>query len=573
MNHELRCELIEVARGLRPADVVLRNGSIVNVVSGEVIKCDLAIHKDRIVGMGNYIGRKTIDVQGSFIAPGFIDAHMHLESSMVTAREFTRAVVPRGTTSIVCDPHEIANVLGLDGIKYILDSSEGLPLDVFVMLPSCVPATHLETSGANLSADDLLTLSSHPRVLGLGEMMNVPGVLNMVPGVLDKLRLFSGRVMDGHCPELSGLDLAAYVASGITSDHECAGVPEALEKLRMGMHIMLREGTAAKNVSDLAMLVTPQNAFSCHFCTDDRHPVDLVNDGHMDAVLRIAVRNGIDPITAIQMATIHTADYFGLKEHGRLIPGSIADIVVLDSLDSFRATMVFKSGKVVAEQGIMTSDLSEPFVDIASSSMKVDWTRLNLRVNAPVDKPVKVRTIEVIPDQIITRYFESELPVQGGEVLSDPSSDILKIAVIERHHGTGDVGVGFVKGFGLREGAIASSVAHDSHNLIVIGTNDEDMLVAAQHIESLGGGQAVVTEGKVLAELPLPIAGLMSPLSLEQVLAAADKCNETAVHLGCSLKDPFMTMSFLALPVIPELKMTDKGLINVNEFQVVSLFV
>lgn len=354
-----------------------------NVVSGEVIKRDLAIYKDRIVGMGRYIGRKTIDVQGAFIAPGFIDAHMHLESSMVTAKEFARAVVPRGTTSVVCDPHEIANVLGLDGIRYILDSSKGLPLDVFVMLPSCVPATHLETSGASLSANDLSTLCGHPKVLGLGEMMNVPGVLKRVPDVLDKLRLFSGRVMDGHCPQLAGMDLAAYVVSGITSDHECAGVPEALEKLRMGMHIMLREGTAAKNVSDLAVLVTPQNAFACHFCTDDRHPVDLVNDGHIDAVLRIAVRNGIDPITAIQMATIHTANYFGLREHGRLIPGSIADIVVLDSLESFGATMVFERGRVVAEQGSMTSELPEPFTDVPPSSMRVDWTQLDLRVNAP----------------------------------------------------------------------------------------------------------------------------------------------------------------------------------------------
>lgn len=573
MNYELRSELIEVARGLRPADLVLRNGNIVNVVSGEVIKGDLAIYKDRIVGMGDYEGHRTIDVQGAFIAPGFIDAHMHLESSMVTAKEFARAVVPRGTTSVVCDPHEIANVLGLDGIKYILDSSEGLPMDVFVMLPSCVPSTHLETGGATLSAKDLASLADHPRVLGLGEMMNVPGVLNLLPDVLDKLDLFSDKVIDGHCPQLTGKDLAAYVSAGISSDHECSDKEEALEKLRNGMHLMLREGTAAKNVAELAEIVTAQNAFSCHFCTDDRHPDDLINDGHMDAVLRSAVRSGITPILAIQMATIYTANYFRLREHGRLTPGSIADVVVLDSLESFEAILVLKNGKIVAERGSMVVELTETSTAYCAPSIKVDWSKLDLKVRAENKEQVKVKTIGLIPEQIITLNLEYELPVEGGEVLPDLESDVLKIAVIERHHATGNFGVGFVKGFGLKEGAIASSVAHDSHNLVVIGTNDEDMLAAVKHIENLGGGQAVVAGGKVLADLPLSIAGLISPLSLEEVSKAGKECNAAAKKLGCTLDDPFMTMSFLALPVIPELKLTDMGLVDVNDFKVVPLFV
>lgn len=573
MNYELRSELIEVARGLRPADLVLKNGNIVNVVSGEVIKGDLAIYKDRIVGMGDYEGHRTIDVQGAFIAPGFIDAHMHLESSMVTAKEFARAVVPRGTTSVVCDPHEIANVLGLDGIKYILDSSEGLPMDVFVMLPSCVPSTHLETGGATLSAKDLASLADHPRVLGLGEMMNVPGVLNLLPDVLDKLDLFSDKVIDGHCPQLTGKDLAAYVSAGISSDHECSDKEEALEKLRNGMHLMLREGTAAKNVAELAEIVTAQNAFSCHFCTDDRHPDDLINDGHMDAVLRSAVRSGITPILAIQMATIYTANYFRLREHGRLTPGSIADVVVLDSLESFEAILVLKNGKIVAERGSMVVELTETSTAYCAPSIKVDWSKLDLKVRAENKEQVKVKTIGLIPEQIITLNLEYELPVEGGEVLPDLESDVLKIAVIERHHATGNFGVGFVKGFGLKEGAIASSVAHDSHNLVVIGTNDEDMLAAVKHIENLGGGQAVVAGGKVLADLPLSIAGLISPLSLEEVSKAGKECNAAAKKLGCTLDDPFMTMSFLALPVIPELKLTDMGLVDVNDFKVVPLFV
>ncbi len=560
---------IAVARGEVPADLLLKNAQLVNVLAGEIHGADIAVHDGQVLGFGQYEAHRVVDLAGRYVCPGLMDAHVHLESSMVLPAEFARAVVPHGTTAVVCDPHEIANVLGLNGVRYILAASEGLPLSVYVMAPSCVPATHMETAGAELSAADIEDLLAHERVLGLAEMMNFPGVLFRVPSVLEKLRIAAGRPIDGHAPGLSGLDLNAYVAAGVGSDHECTELEEAREKLRRGMHIFIREGTTARNLHTLLPLVTAANSRLCHFCTDDRHPDTLLGEGHIDDVVRKAIAAGLDPVTSIQMASINTATYFGLRNVGAIAPGFRADLLVLDDLETVQVAQVYVAGQLVAEgERYLPSRAGMPQVPI-EPSVHLDAAALELTIRAG-DGPARV--IGVIPEQVVTDDLRLEPTVRDGYVVSDPTRDLLKMAVVERHHGTGQVGLGLVKGFGLKEGAIASSVAHDSHNIVVIGVTDDEMRAAVAAIAGMGGGLLALVNGQVRAACPLPIAGLMSDQPLEQVSDQVEALTKAAHDLGCTLPDPMMTMSFLALPVIPSLKLTDKGLVDVNRFDFVPLF-
>jgi adenine deaminase len=561
-------DFIAAARGGSPVDLLLANARLVNVLSGEIHRADVAIQDGWVVGLGDYQARQVVDLSGRFLCPGFIDAHVHLESSMVQPAEFARAVMPHGTTAVICDPHEIANVLGLDGVRYILKASRRLYLSVYIMAPSCVPATGMETAGAELSASDIAKLLRADRVLGLAEMMNYPGVLYRVPEVLAKLEVAVGRPVDGHAPGLSGKDLNAYVAAGIRSDHECTDVNEAREKLRLGMHIFIREGTTARNLQALLPLVTPSNARFCHFCTDDRHPDTLLTEGHIDDLVRKAIAWGLDPVLAIQMATLNTAQYFGLADNGAVAPGYAADLLVLDDLESVRVAQVYAAGQRVAEDGYFLPITRGTRVPLRPS-VHVDASAVNLAIPAG-DGPARV--IGVIPGQVVTEHLRMDPAVRDGCVVADPVRDLLKMAVVERHRGSGNVGLGLVKGTGLRRGAIASSVAHDSHNVVVIGANDEDMRAAIAAIGHMSGGQVAVVDGQICAACPLPIAGLMSDLPLEEVSAQGSALSHAAHDLGCTLPDPLMTISFLALPVIPALKLTDRGLVDVTKFAVVPLF-
>ena len=566
-------ERIRVAAGEGKADLLIRNGRVVNVFSCDIEKTDVAIFDGRIIGFGDYPARRVIDVGGDFLCPGLIDGHVHIESSMVTIPEFARAVLPHGTTSVVIDPHEIANVLGEEGIRYMIRSASGVPLNVFVMLPSCVPATSMETSVAVLNASQLKPFFAEPSVIGLAEMMNFPGVIFRDPEVLRKIGIAQGRRIDGHAPFLSGKPLSAYVVAGIRSDHECTTPGEAREKLKDGMWIMIREGTTARNLKDLLPLVTPGNSRRFFFVTDDRHPRELLEEGHIDSMVREAIRQGMNPLLAIQMATLNAAEYFRLDDLGAIAPGYRADIVVFDHLSRLQIKKVFKDGVQVVEEGRLLPRFFQRSASIPGTGSGV------LRI-APIheedfilrSEESLVKVIQLMPGQIITKKVMREVPLSEGQAVPSIEEDILKIAVIERHHGTGNVGVGFVQGFGMKKGALGSTVAHDSHNLVVVGTNDRDLLKTVEAIRRMNGGLAVVSCGKILASLPLPIAGLMADISVAEAHRKLETLQRAARRLGCVLPDPFMTLSFLALPVIPELKITDQGLVDVNQFKIVPVF-
>jgi adenine deaminase len=562
-------ELIAAARGEIEVDLLLAGGSVANLLSGEVHRADVAIHKGRIAGFDCAGASRTLELDGKIIAPGFIDSHVHIESSMVTVPEYARAVVPRGTTSVIADPHEIANVWGEAGIRYMLESSRDIPLNVFIMLPSCVPATNLESAGAALGADALAGLIEEDRVLGLAEVMNYPGVIFRDPEVMKKLALAGRRPVDGHAPGLTGRDLSAYISAGIRSDHECTTIEEAREKLRSGMHIMLREGSAAKNLQDLLPLVNAKNARQFLFVSDDRHPADILRVGHIDFMVRTAIEQGLDLIIALQIASLNAAQYFGLSDLGAIAPGYRADIAVLDDLEHTNVVLVIKDGKVVAENGDFIAPLKAP-ATAGHKSMQI--SPLGLRSFEIKAEKGPARVIGVVPNQIITKSLLLSPKIKDGKVVSDIDRDILKMGVVERHKATGNVGLGLVQGFGLASGALASSVAHDSHNIAAVGATDEDMLAAVLAVKQMGGGLVAVADGKVLASLPLPVAGLLSERCMRDVAKGIADCIDAAAKLGCKLEDPFMTLSFLCLPVIPELKLTDKGLVDVGEFRLVPMF-
>ncbi|MDH3456117.1 MAG: adenine deaminase [Gemmatimonadota bacterium] len=564
-------ELVGWARGDVPVDLLLRGGQLVNVLSGDIHPADIAIVGDTIVGVGSgYEGRTVLDLDGQFVCPGFIDAHVHVESAMVPPREFARAVVPRGVTTVVTDPHEIANVLGIDGIRFMLADAEHAPFTMLVNAPSCVPATHMGTAGADLSAADLVSLRAHAAVLGLAEVMNFPGVVAADEAVLAKVRAFRDRVIDGHCPGLTGRQLNAYVAVGIRSDHESTTVDEAREKLRLGMTVFLRQATNAKNLLDLMPLVTPESERHLCLCTDDRQPPDLLEDGSIDHLIRMVIAEGIPPMTAIRMATLNTAQHFRLLDRGAVAPGRRADLVVLPDLNEPRPDAVYVGGSLVAAGRRMLNGAGGAAAPPTGNSVHVDWARIDLTV---VASGTRMRVIGVVPDQIVTTQEIVAAKVDDGRAVADPQRDLLKIAVIERHGRSGTVGLGFVNGIGLERGAIAGTIAHDHHNLIVIGGDDRSMLTAARAVAHAGGGQAVAAGDDVIALLPLPIAGLMSDQPIGRVRDGMEQLIAAARRLGSTLHDPFMAMSFLGLEVIPSLKLTDQGLVDVERFEIVPLFV
>jgi adenine deaminase len=562
---------LQVARGGGPVDLLLKNAHLVNVLSGTIQKTNIAIYSGQVVGFGDYAAEKVIELDGAYVCPGFFDGHVHIESSYLVPREFARAVVPRGTTSVVIDPHEIANVLGLEGIRFMLDETENLPLDVYIMLPSCVPATEMETSGARLTSADLEMFLGIDRVLGVGEMMNFPGVIQRDPEVLKKILIAHRKRIDGHSPGLKGRDLSAYVSAGIRSDHETTDPDEAREKLENGMYLMIREGTTAQNLESLLPAITSTNSRRAFFVTDDRHPLDLRDDGHIDAVVRKAIRLGLDPVLAIQMATLNAAEYFRLEHSGAVAPGYQADLVVFDNLESLTILEVYKRGKLVAKNGKMMEKRKRRISSGIRSTVNTHWMLIqDMRV---LDLGKQVRVIDLVPNQIHTRASVSKLPSVDGFLVPDLKHDILKAVVVERHMASGQVGVGFVRGFGLKKGAMASTVSHDSHNIVAVGTSDDEILAAAIEIVKLRGGQVVVENGRLIQALPLPIAGLMTDLPLSKVASIVERLTKACRRLGSTLHDPFMALSFISLPVIPELKLTNRGLVDVKTFKPVPLYV
>lgn len=562
-------DLIETARGLRPAGLVLKNANLVNVFSEEIYRTDIAIEGHTVVGLGAYEGREEIDLSGKYVCPGLIDGHLHIESSMAPIPEYARAVVPLGTTTVVMDCHEIANVLGIDGIKLMLASSKQSPLGVFTVLPSCVPASPFESPGAVLNAYDLNVLLEKRRVLGMGEIMNYPGVLNGDAGVLDKMKIVEIQrlVVDGHAPGLMGKDLNAYVAAGVHSDHESVTPEEAREKVRAGMWLMVREASTAHNLKALLPVIKELNPRRCLFVTDDRHPGDILREGDMNYLVRLAIAEGLSPMKAIQMATCNPAEYFHFRDIGAVAPGYMADMIVVDNLADFNVEVVIKRGRVVARNGIALFKSDHP--DYSPALHSVHVKPLGRDSFALPGKAGKARVIGLVPDQITTRLLWEEAPLHDGRLTADVARDILKVAVVERHHATGNVGVGLVKGFGLQEGAFATSVGHDAHNITVVGADDTDMLGAVNKVVEMGGGLAVCRGGRVLEALPLGIAGLMSELPMDEVDRRLSRLERAVMALGGRQPHPFMTLAFLPLSVIPSLKLTDRGLVDVDRFQFV----
>ncbi len=567
-----RERLIAVARGEATGDLLLAGGRIVNVFTGEVETGDIVVAEGHIAGIGDgYTATETVELEGAYVSPGFINGHTHIESSFLGLPQYARAVVAHGTTSVVTDLHELANVGGLSAIRAFLDEGAALPLDVFLMAPSCVPATRLETSGAALNTKGVAQALEWPESLGLGELMNFPGAIAGQGECLDKATAARdrGKVIDGHAPGLSGARLNAYLAAGPRSDHESTALEEGREKLSRGMYLMIREGTSEKNLEELLPLVTDRTYPRCLLVVDDRSCRDLLQDGDIDAVARKAIRLGLDPVRAIQLATINPATHFGLRDHGAIAPGYLANLIVTDDLHELRARQVYHRGQLVARDGLYLRSS-----ELAAGGPLLGTVRIKpLPEDAfviPASSP-RQHVIEVIPHQIITRGVILEARTENGQVVADPEKDVIKAAVVERHHSSGNVGVGLVRGFGLRRGALATSFAHDSHNVVIVGTNDIDMHAAVAEISRLGGGLAVVADGGVLASLPLPIAGLMSPDPMETVAERLQAVEDAASSLGVRLPSPFAVLSFLALPVIPELRLTDLGLVDVERMELVPL--
>ncbi|WP_445148826.1 adenine deaminase [Baekduia sp. Peel2402] len=567
---EALAHAIRVARGGEPADLVIRGARVVDVLTQRVTEPrDVAIVGNRIVALGQDLrGAEIIDAGGLYLAPGFIDAHVHIESSLVAPGRFADAVLPHGTTTIVSDPHEIANVLGIQGIEWMLAASEGLDLSVLMMAPACVPASPLETAGARLTAADLVALADrHARVLGLAEMMNYPGVLAADPDELAKLVAFAGRPIDGHAPGVVATDLQAYLAAGVASDHECLTAEEAAEKVAHGMTVFLREATNARNLLDVLPAVTPANARRFAFCTDDRVPGELLDDGSIDALVRMAIGAGLDPVTAITMASLNAAEHYNLRDRGAVAPGRRADLILFDDLDAPRPHTTIAGGRVVARDGERVGG-HEAAPGGLPRTMDVAW-RDTLALARAGDR---VKAIGLIADQLVTTAELRDLRGSGDVAAPQPGDDLLRLAVIERHHGTGNVGHGFVTGFGLNAGALASSVAHDSHNIVTVAADDHDAMVAARAVEAMGGGLVVVSGGEVRATVGLEIAGLMADRTPQVVAGEVAWAEAAARDLGCTVAAPFMALSFLALPVIPSLKLTDHGLVDVDAFALTDVF-
>lgn len=550
--------LVETAAGRRRAELVLKNARYVNVFTHELCTGDIAIACGKIAGIGQYDGEKELDVSGRIVCPGFLDAHIHIESSLSVPREFARAVVPHGTTAIVTDPHEITNVMGTDGIEYMLEATERLPIDVFFMLPSCVPSTPLDEAGAELDWFAIDRFYAHPRVLGLAEMMNYVGVCAADEAVLAKLAAarLHGKRIDGHAPGLSGGDLQAYAAAGVRSDHECFAIDDAREKLRAGQYIMIRDGTAAKNLEALVDLLKQPGAERCMLCTDDKHPIDLLKLGHIDYIIKKAIARGVDPITAVTAATRNPAEYFGLTEHGAVAPGYRADLAIIDSFEHFEVQTVLKDGRVTYENGTLCAfAASEPSGELSAEAHDT----FRVRRLRPEDFAGAGRraVIGMVPGEIVSTD-------NGYAEGVDPERDILKIAVVERHKGTGHIGLGYLQGYGLKRGAVATSISHDSHNIIAVGTNDADLAAAVNRVVENRGGIVVAEDGAVRGEVVLEIAGLMSEAPLTAVNDALERAKEAAFALGVNRGvDPFMTLSFMSLPVIPALRLTTRGMVDV----------
>jgi adenine deaminase len=563
---------ISVASGKELADTVIKNGKIIDVFNGEIIEADIAIVDGYFAGIGKYSGKNIIDANGCYVSPAFIDGHVHIESSTVTAGEFAKVLLLHGITTVIADPHEIANVSGVAGLQYMLDSTEDLPFDFYFMLPSCVPATAFEHSGAILMAEDLKPFYHHPRVLGLAEVMNYPAVVNADPDMINKIsdaKLF-GKKIDGHAAGLKANDLNVYMSAGIRTDHESTTADEARERLRRGMYLMIRQGTVAKDLHQLISVVNEHNARRCLFVTDDKHLDDLVQEGSIDHNVRLAIASGISPITAIQMASINAAECFGLEDKGAIAPGYKADFILFDNLETIQITDVYKDGLAVVKDGLLLNVQENPNPPIpASIRESVRFHELEEDSFQFLLKGTKANIIEIIPNSLVTiQQIEKVDTCELGLFRPSIKADQLKLAVIERHHLTGAIGLGIVKGLGLKSGAIATTIAHDSHNLIIAGTNNHDMVVAANAIKHMQGGMVVVNQGEVTASLELSIAGLMSDLPYEEVYGKLNEINLALKKIGANDHlNPFLTLSFLSLPVIPELKLTDQGLFQVSAFK------
>ena len=568
MKKEELKKLILTASGVRKADTVIKNCKVVNVFSGKVIEGDIALCGDQIAGVGEYEGEVEIDAEGRYAAPGFIDSHIHIESSYLSPEELGMLLVPHGGTTIIADPHEIVNVLGIPGLDYMMKAAENTKLDIKYMLPSCVPATPFEHAGAVIDAEDMEDPILRDNILGLGEFMNFPGVVNADDATLDKLMVAkdAGKLIDGHSPGITGKALNAYCAARIRADHECDTIQDFEERLDNGMYVMLRQGSACKNLKSLLPAVTPENSRRVIFCSDDRQPKTILEEGHLDNHLRLCVEEGMDPITAIRMATLNAAECFGLDDRGAIAPGYRADIVLLDDLKDFKADKVWVAGELTADQGkylpeVIKEDITPVMGSVHLKDFSAEKFKMNLKGN-------RVHTIEIQPGGVVTKKSVDEIQVKNGEFVFDPGQDIVKVAVVERHQLTGNVACGFLKGYGIKEGAVALSVAHDSHNIIVVGVSDEEMAFAVEALKEQSGGVVLVKDGKVIESMPMPIAGLMSDQSAEWVDAKLTALHEKAYEvLGVNDDvEPVMTLCFMSLAVIPELKLTDEGLFDVTKF-------